>query len=282
MSAAVTLTKVNRVAVITLNVPNKMNAMTSSLATSFGLIVTQLIEDPSDFGCVVITGAGRAFSAGGDLDWLRLRTTDTPSRNSKIMHDFYNKFLLVRKIPLPVIAAINGHAIGAGLCFAMACDIRIVSKSAKLGFTFVGLGLHPGMGATHLIASVAGYETAYRMLLTGDIINGDEAKALRLCTQVEKDGASTVQAAMAMAERIAAQSPVAVRATVFSLRQKQDMVGGSLEQALWREADAQSYGYSGVDCKEGIEAVAEKRKPRFVEYESYKDTNPVPTLKSHL
>jgi len=59
-------------------------------------------------------------------------------------------------------------------------------------------------------------------------------------------------------------------------------VGGSLEQALWREADAQSYGYSGVDCKEGIEAVAEKRKPRFVEYESYKDTNPVPTLKSHL
>jgi len=198
------------------------------------------------------------------------------------MHDFYNKFLLVRKIPLPVIAAINGHAIGAGLCFAMACDIRIVSKSAKLGFTFVGLGLHPGMGATHLIASVAGYETAYRMLLTGDIINGDEAKALRLCTQVEKDGAATVQAAMAMAERIAAQSPVAVRATVFSLRQKQDMVGGSLEQALWREADAQSYGYSGVDCKEGIEAVAEKRKPRFVEYESYKDTNPVPTLKSHL
>ena len=138
--AAVTLTRVNRVALITLNVPEKLNAMTTSLAEAFGIIVAQLIEDPSDYGCVVITGAGRAFSAGGDLDWLRLRTRDTPSRNSKIMHDFYNKFLRVRHIPLPVIAAINGPAIGAGFCFAMACDIRIVSKKAKLGFTFVGLG----------------------------------------------------------------------------------------------------------------------------------------------
>ena len=130
------------------------------------------------------------------------------------------------------------------------------------------------MGATHIIASVAGYETAYRMLLTGDIVNGEEAKELRLCSQVEKDGPSVLKAAMSMANRISMQSPVAVRATVFSLRQKQDMVGGSLEQALWREADAQSYGYSGIDCKEGIEAVAKKRKPNFVQYESYSDSNP--------
>jgi enoyl-CoA hydratase/carnithine racemase len=276
MPGAVTLTKVGRVALITLNVPTKLNAMTAPLADAFGEIVEKLLDDPSEYGCVVITGAGKAFSAGGDLDWLRLRTSDTPSRNSKIMHDFYNKFLRVRQIPLPVIAAINGHAIGAGFCFAMACDIRIASAKAKLGFTFVGLGLHPGMGATHIIASVAGYETAYRMLLTGDVVSGTEAKELRLCSQVEEDGPTALEAAMSMARRIAAQSPVAVRATVFSLRQKQDMVGGSLESALWREADAQSYGYSSSDCKEGIEAVAEKRKPQFGQYESYADTNPPP------
>ena len=135
------------------------------------------------------------------------------------------------------------------------------------------------MGATHIIASVAGYETAYRMLLTGDIINGEEAKELRLCSQVENDGPSVLKAAMSMANRIAMQSPVAVRATVFSLRQKQDMVGGSLEQALWREADAQSYGYSGIDCKEGIEAVAEKRKPNFNGWINPEDRYNPPKLK---
>merc|ERR1719436_1135019 len=196
--------------------------MTSEIADAFGDVVRQLREDPSDYGAVVITGAGRAFSAGGDLDWLRLRCRDTPSRNSKIMHDFYNKFLCVRELPLPVIAAINGPAIGAGLCFAMACDVRVAAASAKLGFTFVGLGLHPGMGATHMVASVAGYETAYLMLLSGDIISGTEAKDLRLVSQVAEDGPAAQATAMSLATRMAAQAPVAVRATVRSLRQKQD------------------------------------------------------------
>jgi len=270
---AVTLTKVGRVALITINRAEKMNAMTSEIADGFGEIVTQLVDDPSEYGCAVVTGSGRAFSAGGDLDWLRLRTRDTPSRNSKIMHDFYNKFLRVREIPIPVICALNGAAIGAGFCFAMACDIRIASEKAKLGFTFVGLGLHPGMGATHLIASIAGMEVAMRMLLTGDIVSGKEAKELRLVSQTTPDGESAQKAAMELAARIASQGPIAVRATVRSLRMKQDE---GLDRALWREADAQSYGYSTEDCREGIEAVAEKRKPNFIGYESYADTDPPP------
>lgn len=266
--AAVTLERHGRVAKIVLNRPSKLNAMTLEIAEAFGEIVDQLVRDPSEFGAVVITGAGRAFSAGGDLGWLRERCADSPSRNSAIMHDFYNKFLRVRHIPLPVIAAINGPAIGAGLCFAMGCDVRIAARDAKLGFTFVGLGLHPGMGATHTIASVAGYEVAYRMLLTGDIVGGDEAKDLRLVSQVAADGPAAVEAAMAMAARMAAQSPVAVRATVRSLRMKQEE---GLDKALWREADCQSYGYGTPDCYEGISAVEEKRKPVFAQYESYVD-----------
>ena len=213
-----------------------------------------------------MTGAGRAFSAGGDLAWLRERARDSPSRNAEIMRRFYRKFLCIRRVPLPVVCAINGHAIGAGLCFAMGCDVRVASASAKMGFTFVGLGLHPGMGATHLVASVAGYETAYHLLLTGDVVSGREAKALRLVTRVAEDGASALSEAMALATRIAAQSPVAVRSTVRSLRMKQDV---GLEQALWREADAQSYGYSTTDFVEGLEAVREKRKPVFQMYEAY-------------
>lgn len=236
-------------------------------------MVDVLVDDCDGIGAVVITGNGRAFSAGGDLGWLRLRHRDTPSRNSKIMHDFYNKFLRVRQIPVPVVAAINGPAIGAGLCFAMACDIRVAAAQAKLGFTFVGLGLHPGMGATHLVASVAGYEVANRMLLTGDVITGAEAKDLNLVSKAAAEGDAAVAEAMAIAARIAAQAPAAVRATVRSLRQKQEV---GLEQALWREADAQSYGYGTPDFEEGIAAVEQKRKPAFALYESYVDSDPPP------
>jgi len=269
---AVTLEKVGRVAKVTLNVPERLNAMTVELAEAFGRVVEQLCEDPSEYGAVVITGAGRAFSAGGDLEWLKRRCSDTPSRNAQIMRDFYDKFLRVRRIPIPVIAAVNGPAIGAGACFAMACDVRVVSAQAKLGFTFVGLGLHPGMAATHLVASVAGYEVAYRLLLSGDVVSGTEAKDLRLATQVAEDGPSAVAEAMKLAERIAAQAPIAVRSAVRSLRMKQDV---GLEAALWREADAQSYGYSTPDCLEGIAAVAEKRQPRFAMYETYADPGPL-------
>ena len=184
----------------------------------------------------------------------------------------------MRLLPLPVIAAINGPAIGAGLCFALACDIRMAAAHAKFGFTFVGLGLHPGMGITHLLASVAGYETAYKLLLSGDTFSGLEAKELRLVSQVSEDGPACLREAMVLAKRIAHQSPVAVRLTVRSLRQKQDV---GLEQALWREADGQALGYSTPDCAEGIEAVAEKRAPRFVQYESYADPR-LPCPKSRL
>lgn len=269
--AAVTLEKIGRVAKITLNMPDKLNAMTLPVAEAFGDIVAKLIEDPSEYGAVVITGAGKAFSAGGDLSWLRKRHADTPSRNSKIMHEFYNRFLRVRQIPLPVVAAINGPAIGAGLCFAMACDVRVAAKNAKLGFTFVGLGLHPGMGATHLVASVAGHEVAARLLLTGDIISGVEARDLRLVSHLADDGPAAVEQAMAIAGRMAAQAPIAVRSLVRSLRQKQDE---GLEKALWREADAQSFCYGTADCLEGIEAVEQKRKPKFQQYEAYTDDAP--------
>jgi len=267
-ASPVLVEQVGRVTKITFNMPEKMNAMTLPLAEAFGEVVGKLVKDPSGIGAVVITGSGRSFSAGGDLSWLRKRCQDTPSRNSKIMHEFYHRFLRVRTLPVPVIAAINGPAIGAGLCFAMACDVRVASRDAKLGFTFVGLGLHPGMGATHFLPSVVGHEVAARLLLTGDVVSGMEARELRLVSGLADDGPSTVEAAMAIAQRMAAQAPVAVRSLVRSLRQKQDE---GLEKALWREADAQSYCYTTRDCLEGVAAVEEKRKPIFEQYESYLD-----------
>eukprot|EP00931_Biecheleriopsis_adriatica_P122014 TRINITY_DN97041_c0_g1_i1.p1 TRINITY_DN97041_c0_g1~~TRINITY_DN97041_c0_g1_i1.p1 ORF type:complete len:279 (-),score=68.50 TRINITY_DN97041_c0_g1_i1:75-911(-) len=276
---AVTLEKVGRVARVLLNNPEKMNAMTSELVEDFGSVMKRITADASNYGAVVITGSGKAFSAGGDLAWLKLRSQDTPSRNSQIMHDFYNRFLCVRSLPLPVIAAINGPAVGAGMCLAMACDVRVASRTAKIGFPFVSLGLHPGMGATHMIASVAGYETAYRLLLTGDLISGEEAKELRLVSQLADDGKAAQAEAMLLAERMAAQAPVAVRTLVRSLRRKQEE---GLEAALWREADAQAHCYNTPDMKEGLKASAERRAPRFEMNESYLDTDPPPKPRSNL
>ena len=102
--------------------------------------------------CLLSYYLGEAFSAGGDLKWLRERHT-VPSAydNAKTMVDFYKRFLSVSKIPVPTIAAINGSASGAGLCMTLACDFRIASDKAKLGFTFTKLGIHPGMGCSTLL-----------------------------------------------------------------------------------------------------------------------------------
>ena len=116
------------VAVITLNQPDKMNAMTVGMGVAFEAAVAKLCSEPPDLlKACVLTGAGRAFSAGGDLQFLMDRHNDAPTNNARIMRDFYSRFLSVRKLEVPVVAAINGAAIGAGMAVACACDLRIAA-----------------------------------------------------------------------------------------------------------------------------------------------------------
>jgi enoyl-CoA hydratase/carnithine racemase len=144
------------VAVLTLNAPAKMNALTEEMGAQFRAAVGTLRhEPPTRLRCVVLTGAGSergpAFSAGGDLAWLMERHHDSPTNNAAIMRDFYDRFLGVRSLPVPVIAAIDGPAIGAGFALACACDVRLAHPASKLGVTFVGLGLPPGMVGGHFV-----------------------------------------------------------------------------------------------------------------------------------
>ena len=266
--SSVLLNRRDGVAVITLSDPAKLNALNGSMAIDFSKVIDDLCDNCADIGAVVLTGAGRAFSAGGDLAFLEHRAADTPSRNSQLMRRFYASFLQVRRLPIPVIAAINGPAIGAGLCLALACDVRVAAKSAKMGITFVNLGLHPGMGATHFLPQIVGPQIASRMMLTGEVVDGVEAARVGLVAQVSEDGDAALEDACELAQRMAQAAPLAVRGCVRSLRMKQDE---GLDRALWREADAQAQVWNSRDMREGLDALVERRTPAFSDFEHLRE-----------
>ena len=218
----------------------------------------------SNLGAVVLTGAGRAFSAGGDLQFLKRRGEDTPTRNAVIMRRFYERFLAVRRLPVPVVAAINGPAIGAGLALALACDVRVAARDAKMGITFVQLGLHPGMGSTHFLPRIVGPQQASKLMLTGDVIDGDEAHRIGMVAEVCDDGEAAQAAALKLASRMANAAPLAVRTCMRTIRMAQD---DGLDRSLWREADAQAQVWNSRDLHEGVDALVEKRRAVFQDYE---------------
>lgn len=258
-----------RVAVVRLNDPARLNALTADMGEEFADIVRDLEgAGASDLGAVVLTGEGRAFSSGGVLDFLRDRTRDSPSRNAVVMRRFYERFLSVRRVPVPVVTALNGAAIGAGLAVALATDVRVTCESAKLGLTFVKLGLHPGMGCTHTLPRIVSSQHATRLLLTGDVVTGKEALDMGLVAACAPSPEACVEVAIEMARAMSDSSPSATRALTKTLRMQQDR---GLEQALQREADAQAQSYASPDLANGIEAVAAKRAPVWAKPEDLSD-----------
>jgi len=247
------------VCVVSLNQPERLNALTVAMGEAFEASMQELARREG-LRAVVLTGEGRAFSAGGDLAFLEARASGSAQHNSEEMRAFYRRFLSLRQLPVPVLAALNGPAIGAGLCLALACDLRVCAKNAKLGLTFVGLGLHPGMGATFTLPALVGQQAASRLLLTGEVVDGEEALRLGLVAAAVEP-AEVLEATLALARRMAANAPVAVRGTVRSLRLQAEP---GLEAALWREADAQAHCYETRDLRRGIEAVREKKQPAFL------------------
>jgi enoyl-CoA hydratase len=256
----------NGVAVLTLNDPERLNAMTEAMGGALSASVAAL-KDEAGLRAVVLTGAGRAFSAGGDLDMLvRMakagnadRGGPTRAAQRAFMGRFYRTYLAVRELPVPSIAALNGPAIGAGLCVALACDLRIAAREAKLGLNFTRLGIHPGMAATWTLPRIVGSAFAAELIYTGRIIDGAEAARIGLANRaVPRE--ETVAAALSLAEEIASAAPVAVRGAKRSLA----MSGGAtLDAQLDQEAAEQALCYESADLLEGLAAVRDKRSPVF-------------------
>jgi enoyl-CoA hydratase/carnithine racemase len=246
------------VVLVTLDNPAKRNAMSDEMTTSWARLMRELRED-RDARVLLVTGAGRAFCSGGDTGWIGSEPDASVDHLRSRMIRFYRAWLSVRELEIPTVAAVNGAAIGAGLCLALACDLRYAAPQAKLGAPFTALGMHPGMAATWLLPEVAGLAAARELLLTGRIVQGEEAREIGLVNRVlPEDG--FLDSATDIAGRIAMAAPMPTRYTTAALRQ-----GGhaTFEAALQWEALAQPVTLATADLQEGLAAAREKRRPEF-------------------
>ncbi len=245
------------VALLVLDLPDLRNAMSDEMTASWVRATDHLAADP-EVRCVVVTGEGSAFSSGGNTSWLASDRDASVDALRTRMQRFYRAWLSIRRLEVPTIAAINGAAIGAGLCMALACDIRYAARGAKMGVPFVKLGLHPGMAGTYLLPDVVGAAHARDLMLTGRIVDADEALALGLVSRVIEP-ADFLPEVLRTAADVAATAPIASRLTKAALASPHP----SLEDALQWEALAQPVTMATADLQEGIRAVQEKRAPRF-------------------
>lgn len=246
------------VAVVTLDNPDQRNAMSAEMTDSWMAAIDQLAADPT-VRVVVVTGEGSAFCSGGNTSWITSEPDATVDQLRARMVPFYRAWLSIRRLEVPTIAAVNGHAIGAGLCLALACDLRYAADGAKLGAPFVALGMHAGMAATYLLPNVVGLAHARDLLLTGRIVDAEEALRLGLVSRVLPT-ATFYDDVLATARQVAATAPIASRLTTLALR---DGGHADFESALQWEALAQPITLATEDLHEGIAASRERRQPEF-------------------
>ena len=257
MQDAVTYERSGDVGVITMRRPDNRNSMTSELLDAFAFAAAAARDD-REARCVIVTGTGRCFSAGADFK-SQIQRADEARRPHERSFAMYEPFLSILEIEVPVIAALNGHAIGGGFGLALVCDIRVAAAEAKYGANFARLGLSPGMSISYLLPRLVGASTAAELLLTGRLISGQEAAQIGLVSRAVATGEVAV-VAQKLADAIAANAPVAVRMTKALLR---DGLDWRPREAARREAFAQADTVATDDAQEGIAALLEKREPRF-------------------
>jgi enoyl-CoA hydratase/carnithine racemase len=267
----------SKVATVTLNAPETYNALTVEMGVQFQSLIRKMQVDLDsgelNANAVVLTGAAdKAFSAGGNFDWLRSLAHNPVHVNQDIMVRFYKSFLCIRDLPIPVVAAIHGPAIGAGACLATACDLRVGSATrTQLGFTFSSLGIHAGMGGSYLLPQAIGPSAATEALLTAKVFTGTEAYQVGLLNRLISTSSDTTdnqsnsvkEAAHALASQIAQQHPLATRSMTRSIRLQHD---SNLEMALHREAHAQAMCYARSDWGKGLDALVAREPPIFDDY----------------
>lgn len=245
----------DQTAIVTLNRPKAWNALCGALNTELESAIRRADGDPA-VRAIVLTGGPKVFAAGADVKQMADATPMTAARTAEQGQQINE---LIESIGLPVIAAVNGMALGGGCELAMACDIRIATKKSKFGQPEVNLGIIPGGGGTQRLQRLVGIGKAKELIFTGDIISAEEAERIGLIEKVVEDGA-VLEAAIEMAKKIKAKGPVAV-----TLAKQAINVGANtdLYSGLCFERYSQAIAFSTADKAEGTLAFIEKRPAQF-------------------
>lgn len=250
------------VVTLTMNRPGQRNPLTGNSAVPEFLQAIQRIQDDRRVRCVIVTGSGPSFCAGGDLREMQ-RQQQPEVDEMRIRQEYRNG---IQRLPpalfnleVPVIAAVNGHAIGAGLDLACMCDIRIACANAKFAESFVRLGIIPGDGGAWLLPRVVGLARAAELAFTGETIDAAQALAWNLVSRVVPHD-ELMPAARDLAARIAANPSHALRLTKRLMR---EAILAPLESVLELSAVFQAMAHKTPDHREAVAAFLEKRAPRF-------------------
>ena len=246
----------NAVCIITINRPKSLNALNHDTLNEIKTAIKEVYDDKKIKG-VIITGEGeKAFVAGADIKEIAELNEVNARKFSESGQDILSA---IEQCPKPVIAAVNGFALGGGCELAMACHIRLASANAKFGLPEVNLGLIPGYGGTQRLSQLVGRGKALELIMTGEMIGAEEAKNIGLANHVYNTQEELMQAAHQMLEKIFAKAPVAVAMAINSIN-----AGYGFEEAGY-QAEANSFAYCTKtdDFKEGTGAFIEKRKPEF-------------------
>lgn len=250
------------VARITLDRPDARNAYSEAMVASL-VAAFDAAEADDAVRVVVLTGAGKAFCAGGDLKRMRDQSGMFAGGPDALRRNYQQG---IQRIPMrlgsfdkPVIAAVNGPAMGAGLDLACMCDIRIASTRAKFGSSFINVGLVPGDGGAYFLTRTIGFPRALDMMLTGRVVDPEEARTLGLVTAVV-DGDSLLDTAQSQAVDLAARSPIALR---LIKRAAYQSLGADLSAALELAATFQGIAQTTEDHREAVAALLEKRPPQL-------------------
>lgn len=243
-------------AVVTINRPAALNALSMDVIKELDTAFAELKQNEA-VACVILTGSGaKAFVAGADIAAMQSMDAVTAVHFARLGHSLLN---LIENFPKPVIAAVNGFALGGGCELAMACDVRIVAENARFGQPEVNLGVIPGFGGTLRLARLVGKGRAKELIFTGDMIDAQEAYRIGLANKVVAAD-ELLATAHAMAAKIASKGPIAVR---FA----KEAVDNGLEMDLDRggrfEADLFGLCFATADQKEGMQAFLEKRPAKF-------------------
>jgi 2-(1,2-epoxy-1,2-dihydrophenyl)acetyl-CoA isomerase len=247
----------DRVASITLNRPSALNAWTAQLGRELGAVLDRVADDP-EVRVIVFTGAGRAFSSGADLK--NRAEADGTMDVQTALRDIYNPVLLrVRTVPKPVLAAVNGPAVGIGCSLALACDLIMASESSFFGLAFVNIGLMPDGGSTALVPPAVGRARAFQMALLGERIPAPQALEWGLVNWVHPDD-RLIDEAEALVQKLAAGP---TRSYAASKRALNQFIYRDLDAQLDLEAELQHALGRTRDFLEGTVAFVEKRAPAF-------------------